>query len=348
MQTAQTRMNTMAAATLALVACAGTHAQVILHNNANPADPMGDQGLAPSPVTASGVAAPDGALWSEVQSTGLMGTNAIAGFSNQALIGGGFRFADDFTVTGAGWTLSRAEFFVYQPGHSGATPPVGAATVRIWSGRPGDAGSTVIAGDEGVNVLSGTVATGVYRAFNTLIAPVTPPDTSRRIWRAAVLLNDVHLAPGTYWLDWQFTALDPAAELFCPPVTLNGARSKPGANARVLSPLPPPAPEGTWGDLVDPAKPTSGPDAPADMPMVIFGFGAPSGCLADLTGIGGPPSPPDSQLTLDDILSFVDEYNANGLLADVCGIGGPPEPPDGRLTLDDILAFINSFNDGCE
>lgn len=84
----------------------------------------------------------------------------------------------------------------------------------------------------------------------------------------------------------------------------------------------------------------------------------PTACnLADVTGLGGPPAPPDGQLTLDDILEFVNVYNSGegcpGLpgaacsLADVTGLGGPPAPPDGQLTLDDILEFINAYNEGC-
>lgn len=77
--------------------------------------------------------------------------------------------------------------------------------------------------------------------------------------------------------------------------------------------------------------------------------------LADITGIGGPPNAADGQLTLDDILAFIDTYNdstdcpgiAPCSTADVTGIGGPPAPSDGLLTLDDILAFIDAYNEGC-
>lgn len=34
-------------------------------------------------------------------------------------------------------------------------------------------------------------------------------------------------------------------------------------------------------------------------------------------------------------------------LADVTSIGGPPLPPDGQLTVDDIIAFVNQYGDGC-
>lgn len=82
-------------------------------------------------------------------------------------------------------------------------------------------------------------------------------------------------------------------------------------------------------------------------------------CIADLVGLGGYPIA-DGQLTLDDILTFVNAYNESegcpnanllpGLScnqADITGIGGLPAKPDGQLTLDDILAFIDAYNEGC-
>lgn len=81
--------------------------------------------------------------------------------------------------------------------------------------------------------------------------------------------------------------------------------------------------------------------------------------IADITEVGGTaeaPGQPDGQLTLDDILLFVNLYNdstgcpgsAPCSAADLCGTGGPPEPADGQLTLDDILAFIDAYNEACE
>lgn len=81
-------------------------------------------------------------------------------------------------------------------------------------------------------------------------------------------------------------------------------------------------------------------------------------CPADLTGVGGTvedPVGPDGQLTLDDILLFINLYNdepgcpgsAPCNSADLTGIGGPPSASDGQLTLDDILYFIDSYNEGC-
>lgn len=101
---------------------------------------------------------------------------------------------------------------------------------------------------------------------------------------------------------------------------------------------------------------TSGPCSPV----------CPPGCNpSDLTESGGTleePGCPDGQLTLDDILLFIDAYNDGAgcpgtpgtpcNLADLTESGGTleePGTPDGQLTLDDILLFVDAYNDatGC-
>ncbi len=78
--------------------------------------------------------------------------------------------------------------------------------------------------------------------------------------------------------------------------------------------------------------------------------------LADVTDIGDTGAGPDGQLTVDDIIAFVNTFsdgiNCPGSapcnLADVTGIGGLPSGPDGQLTVDDIIEFVNAFSDGCQ
>lgn len=92
------------------------------------------------------------------------------------------------------------------------------------------------------------------------------------------------------------------------------------------------------------------------------GGGCDPGCsIADLTFSGGTleePGCPDGQLTLEDILVFIDAYNdATGCpgaapcnLADITWSGGTledPGDPDGQLTLEDILLFTDAYNAGC-
>jgi subtilisin family serine protease len=83
--------------------------------------------------------------------------------------------------------------------------------------------------------------------------------------------------------------------------------------------------------------------------------------LADITQVGGTGEligMPDGQLTVDDVIVFVNLFSdgsgcpigigtASCSPADVTGVGGPPAGPDGQLTVDDVIAFINSFSDGC-
>jgi hypothetical protein len=78
--------------------------------------------------------------------------------------------------------------------------------------------------------------------------------------------------------------------------------------------------------------------------------------LADVTDIGDTGAGPDGQLTVDDIIAFVNTFsdgiNCPGSApcnrADVTGIGGLPSGPDGQLTVDDIIEFVNAFSDGCQ
>ncbi len=88
--------------------------------------------------------------------------------------------------------------------------------------------------------------------------------------------------------------------------------------------------------------------SPGSVQQVLVGGYRPCPCnLADITSIGGLPQPPDQQLTVDDIIDFVNAFSDGADWADVTGIGGPPVPPDGQLTVDDIIAFVNAFSDGC-
>lgn len=78
---------------------------------------------------------------------------------------------------------------------------------------------------------------------------------------------------------------------------------------------------------------------------------------ADVVGVGSTESqlsPPDGQLTVDDVLAFVNLYlsgaNCPGLSrcnrADIAGESGAPEP-DGVLDAGDLVAFINAMSEGC-
>jgi hypothetical protein len=138
----------------------------------------------------------------------------------------GFRLADNFTVTGAGWTISSFQFFGYLTGAT--TPGATALTLRIWDNTPGAAGSNIIFGDTTTNVLSSTsfaVGPGgqaIYRTTETDTAGAT-----RRIQQLTANVN-LTLAAGTYWVDWGFTGVS-----FTPPLSA-GRRLTPCRRCRAI------------------------------------------------------------------------------------------------------------------
>jgi hypothetical protein len=225
-------------------------------------------GLATGATSNSGVAAPAGTQWSEVQNeTGnTTFSNTLAGVSC-AVTATVFRCADDFTIpAGQTWTINQVAVFAYQTGFAGTTSPITGATLQIWSGRPGDAGSTVIFGDTTTNRLATSTDSLLWRIFNSAVpAPGTAPATNRRIWDTRINVAPAQvLSAGTYWISWN-TQIGATTAHFAPPVTIPGIRALPGWNARQLT--------GTgWQDVIDVGNPdASAPDLPMDFPFKLIG-----------------------------------------------------------------------------
>jgi hypothetical protein len=222
-------------------------------------------GLNPQPLTESGVAAPAGFFWSEVQhDTGnTTVANANAGYSvNQ----GAFRLADNFTLT-QNCTINNLVFYGYLTGAPATPSPFTAYTLQIWNGRPGDPGAAVVFGDTTTNRLASSVDTTFFRIFNTVVPPPgIAQGTTRKIWRNTVNVGGLALAAGTYWVDWASTVSTNAAH-FAPSKTIAGARSAAGDNARQLT-----VSTGVWADVTDiglPAQPTG---VPQDFPFEVNGL----------------------------------------------------------------------------
>src|SRR5688572_25193418 len=131
----------LAAATLSVASASYAQSNLYSNGSADPATPA----LATGAVTTSGVAAPNGALWSEASHISPTAANAIAGFSTHATgLTGSYRFADDFTIPGPNsWRLQTASFFAYQTDSPPGASPFAAINVRIWRGLPDAAGSVI-------------------------------------------------------------------------------------------------------------------------------------------------------------------------------------------------------------
>ncbi len=89
---------------------------------------------------------------------------------------------------------------------------------------------------------------------------------------------------------------------------------------------------------------------------VVCDIPAPTSCnRADITDIGDTGAGPDGQLTVDDVIAFINTFS-DGIdcpgtapcnRADITDIGDTGAGADGELTVDDIIAYFNSFSDGC-
>ena len=247
-----------------------------------PACVFNNGGLNPQSTSESGVAAPSGKFWSEVQHDAGNTTvsNTVGGFSGAS---GASRLADNFTVPAGGCQLSTVTFFAYQTGFAPGTSPFTASTLRIWNGRPGDAGATVVFGDTTTNRLASSVDSNLFRIFNTVVpAPGTAPGTTRILWRNTLNVGAALATPGTYWLDWDSTASN-AGSNFYPSLTIQGSRGRPTDNGRQLT-----VSTGVWADTADTGNPATTPSVIQDFPFYLNSLtpAVPAQHVVDFNGDG--------------------------------------------------------------
>lgn len=73
-------------------------------------------------------------------------------------------------------------------------------------------------------------------------------------------------------------------------------------------------------------------------------------CPADVTSVGGagqnPAPAPDGQLTVDDLVVFVNAFIDASGRADIARVGGGVGP-DGEVSVDDLILFVNGMSGGC-
>jgi len=147
---------------------------------------------------------------SAVQTALLM---SLYGFGNQ--ITAGNSMADDFTVTGAGWSINEIQFFGYQTG-SGTTSTFNDVRIQIYNGPP-NAGGTVIWGDMTTNRMTATSWTNIYRVLDTGLT-----NGDRPIMRVVAQLGTpINLTPGTYWIEWSCGGTG-ASGPWAPPISILG------------------------------------------------------------------------------------------------------------------------------
>ncbi len=220
-------------------------------------------GLNPKPFTESGVPAPPGHMWSELQhdAGNLAEANVTAGVFDRP------RLADDFTISTT-CTISTISFYsIIDPGNSTGAQFT-SLTLRIWQGVPEALTSSLVFGDLSTNRLVSSVDTGYLRIHNTVAPPPgVVPVTTRKIWRNTANIG-VTLSPGTYWLEWAATATGSNGSnvtSLAPTSTVDGARGVAGDNARALF-IP-----GGWAQIIDLGSPLTAPDVNQDLPFDVVG-----------------------------------------------------------------------------
>ncbi len=169
------------------------------------------------------------------------------GFGHQLAVGN--RIADDFTVPGPeGWHIRSLTFLPYQTG-SGLDSTITGIYLQIWDGPPGDPGSSVVFGDLTTDRLEYSIWSGVYRTLDDQLE-----STLRPVMEAAAAV-DLHLPPGTYWIDWMVDG-SLASGPWAVPITILGQTST--GNALQYT--------GSWDEAAD-----SGTGTPQGFPFLIRG-----------------------------------------------------------------------------
>ncbi|MBM4108862.1 MAG: hypothetical protein FJ255_08650 [Phycisphaerae bacterium] len=264
---------------LILAVVAGTAGSAIaapLYSNRGGTASPTMMGLSTGPLTGSGVAAPAGFEWSECQNDGAGTANTVAGFtSSPSGTTGAFRLADDFTVTGPGWSLTGLRVFGYQTGSLPTATPITGGSVNIWDGDPSLVTSSVVA----TGAFAGMSNTNLYRVFSTTTPPPGSAPGTTRLIRAIDFTLSVSLAPGTYWIDFQLVPV--SGSIFTPPQTEPGTRAfVTGSNAKQRTTT-------GWVNMIDTGNPAAGPDVAQDLPFLLDGTIIPAPGALALLGLGG-------------------------------------------------------------
>ncbi len=203
----------------------------------------------------SGVAAPAGTQWHEMQGANNTEANSSIAFDNSPILGSS-RVADNFTVpAGVQWGINKMIFYAVVLPPPPGTSPITAVRVVIRNASPVGA-STVIYGDLTTNRLSATSFSNIYTITSSVVGAAPAPNQNFVVWKVEANVS-VNLAPGTYWVEWQ-TVGGAGQRVFALMSQPIGARTLPGYNGvNTFN-------NGPWVNTLDAGNPASLPDVPVD------------------------------------------------------------------------------------
>lgn len=231
---------------------------------------------------------------------------ASAGVSAHATLA--YRLAEPITLDGDA-TIDSVVVYGYQQGAI-AGPTIDTLGVELWSGRPGEAGSTRVAGDVDTNMLTGAEPTNAFVAMTgvdfTIDRPVYALTAGDLGWSVRA---------GDYWLVWTMEG------------TLDGGPYSPylGDDQRPVAGAARQRVLGAWR----PARNRTDGGNQVSLPYEVYGS---YGCAADCDG--------DGTVTIFDYLCFLNAFSAGDSAADCNG--------DGRIDMEDFACFQAAFATGCD
>lgn len=215
----------------------------------------------------SGVVAPTGYVWSESQNdtASTTETNSVLGFGATSA---GVHLADNFTIpAGQSWRITSVSVWGFFLNWTAPQSPFSGGFIRIWNGRPGDGGSTVVFGDTTTDRLLSSTRANVYAIANSTVpAPGIAPNTTRELWENKFSISPtLSLGPGTYWIEFATSTFGNGAQFYRNVIVLNN-RTQPGWNARQYT-----VATNSWADVLDGGSPSTAPDVPQDIAFNIKG-----------------------------------------------------------------------------
>lgn len=213
----------------------------------------------------------NGLPWSECQgATGNVSeTNGTAGFACFKNPLESYFLADDFTVpAGQTWNISHLNVFTYFNNYGQVTPSI----IRVAILNVEDPFASPVFGDFTTNRFSSVSNPIANRIFNSSVpASNNNVNLDRPVQKISANIGTT-LPAGHYWVFWQLQAqstfnhlLNDNLNLYCPPITITGARTMANWNAKqFLMPI------GSVRNAVDEGYPFSATDVAQDFPFELM------------------------------------------------------------------------------
>jgi hypothetical protein len=229
--------------------------------------------LSTGTVSNSGVTAPAGYTWSELQSN--VGEPSITNSRDGIPIDYGQNnknlFADDFVIpVGQTWNINNFEFFVIKDLSS--TLPITELGIEIWNADPSLSSSVKLHGDITLNSFDASNSGDalMYHIRNTSSSLgnfAGTANSSNKIWKIRGNFS-LSLSSGTYWIVFQprFN-ISSSLPVMVPLNRYPGSRGyATNSNSRFYQNAPG---EILWSSIFDGGYPSSSPDIPQDYPFKI-------------------------------------------------------------------------------